>query len=171
MIHGNPIEKFTGGLLIALILGTSPPWAQGGGPQGPFANVRANAQCTIQETDDLRVVALLEQKEKIGVEAYEVGDVTFSLEQKIGNNPKFQPVSGSTVVVPVVTSFEAVEPGQEVEVATNIYDNICAKLPIDPGANSVRAVVEIEVLNAKETNNDGRIRTGRCVSLASPCKR
>lgn len=159
------IRTCTGTLALALI--ALPAWAQ----QGPFANVTANAECTVVTDDstDLLVSALLEQKTKPGPGIYEVGRVSFFLEQKISGNPKFMRVDGSFVEEPISDSFPEVAAGDDVEVATHLYQDVCS-LSIDPAANAIRAVVEVEVLNANPNRPAGLIHTGRCVSVPNPCR-
>jgi hypothetical protein len=147
----------------------------------PFANVIAKAECVVNETDgvvDVTVLAILEQKEKIGP-APEVGLATVVLEEHIRRQPKFQEVEGSLqehdftqtdqsagTPFPFLTPAE----GETVEVHIFEYENICASFGIDPDANAIRAVVEIEVLNSNDKRKAGQIHTGRCISFANPCQ-
>ncbi len=132
-----------------------------------YANVIANAECTVYDTNVL-VSALLEQKEKPGPGYYKVGKVTFILEEHFPGHPMFKKVDESTVTKDVNQKFEEVDPGEQVEVATHEYMNICNM--VDANANAVRAVVEVEVLNSNPKRRAELIHTGRCISFPNPCK-
>ncbi|MEK7405363.1 MAG: hypothetical protein AAB225_09665 [Acidobacteriota bacterium] len=163
--------RLAAGLPILLALIAQSALAQQG-PQGPFANVSAAAVCTVTTTTtgtDVLVNALLVQKQKPGPGTYEVPRVTYSLEQKIPGNPKFQEVGGSRVIENLGLSIPEVAAGQSVEVDSHLYENVCTNLRIDPRANAVRAVVEITVSNANP--HRGLDHTGRCLSFPNPCKR
>jgi len=121
-------------------------------------------------TEHVLVSALLEQKEKSGPGTYVVGNGFFYLEQKLPGNPKFVQVPGSDRLELVGASFDEVAAGEQVEVATHQYDAICNNLGIDPDANAIRALVEIEVLNANPARKGGLIHTGRCLSFPNPCR-
>lgn len=132
-----------------------------------YANVIANAECTV-DGDDVLVEAFLEQKEKLGPGPY-VRVVTFILEQHIRNVPKFQEVFGSHYDELVEHMFPEMAAGESVSVATHDYEDICTI--IDPDANAIRAVVEVEVSNSNPNRGkDGVIHTGRCISFPNPCR-
>jgi len=134
-----------------------------------YANVIANAECTV-DGDDVMVEAFLEQKEKLGP-GPEVGLVTFVLEQHIPGAPKFQEVFGSNADVHVDNAFPEMPAGESVSVAPYDYADICTAFTIDPNANAIRAVVAVEVLNSNPNRgNDGLVHTGRCISFPNPCR-
>jgi hypothetical protein len=134
-----------------------------------YANVIANAECTV-DGDDVLVEAFLEQKEKLGP-GPQVGVVTFTLEQHIRNVPQFQMVFGSDIDEPVSHTFAEMPAGESVSVATHDYEDICTTFLIDPNANAIRAVVEVEVLNSNPNRGkEGVIHTGRCISFPNPCR-
>lgn len=133
-----------------------------------FANVIANAECVI-DNGNVLVTASLEQKPKAGPGTYEVGNVKFILEQHLRAN-KFETIADSRDVVPVNSSFDEVDEGESVDVASLLYEDICSALDVDPEANALRAVVEVEVTNSNPKRKAGQIHTGRCISFPNPCR-
>ena len=131
-----------------------------------FANVSADAQCTVTGTDAM-VDAGLIQKDAPSSGPF-VSTVGFSLEQHFPNQNDWKPVAGTQVTVAVNTAFPLKPAGERYDVATNDYVGVCSQ--VSPAANAVRAVVQITVDNANPKRPGGLIHTGRCISFPNPCR-
>ncbi|HSF95088.1 MAG TPA: hypothetical protein VLA52_08670 [Thermohalobaculum sp.] len=154
-------------LAISLALLAAP--AAAGGPKPDSANVVANANCLITDgyiDKDVMVTAILEQKEKIGP-APDVGDVRYILQQHIRGQSGWLDIVDHTNDVDASFQFPTPAGGETVEVDTHDFLDFCGL--VDPSANSIRAVVEIEVTNSNDQRNTGQTHTGRCISLPNPC--
>ncbi len=140
-----------------------------------YANVIANAECTVSggagAPVNVLVTASLEQKPAPGPGTYVVGNVAFILEQHLKAN-NFESIDSSLKLVPINASFDEVDEGESVDVATANYTDICndPNFTINPEANAIRAVVEVEVLNSNPKRKAELIHTGRCISFANPCR-
>ena len=145
-----------------LLFGSQIAWA--GKPL--FANVTVDAECTVTGADVL-VDAGLTQKDAPSSGPV-VSQVVYILEQHFPKQKDWFPVG-----IPVVVTFSPpetfalLEPGQRYDVDTEDL-GVCGV--VSPGANAVRAVVEITVKNANPKRPAGLIHTGRCISFPNPCK-
>lgn len=149
-------------LAASLVFGSQIAWT--GNPI--FANVTASAENVVAGTDVI-VDAGLIQKDTPSSGPF-VSTVTFSLEQHFPNEKFWSEVAGSSVVDNVNTTFDLLPAGERYDVATNDYDDICGL--VDPGANAVRAVVQITVDNANDKRPGGNTFTGRSTGFPNPCK-
>lgn len=128
------------------------------------SKVGADAQCTVTGTD-FAVNAGLIQKDAPSAGPY-VSTVTFSLEQNLPAAGGWVAVAGSSVGVTINQQFTLLPAGGRYDVASYTYSNVCSLL--NPGANAVRAVVQITVDNAAAHRVDGNVFTARC-GQTSPC--
>ena len=161
---------FVFGLVAALF--AAPAWGQGKrrGEKVSYSHVIAKAECMV-DGDDILVTAMLEQSADSGPGTYDVGGVAFVLEEWGRGKRRFQEITDSWAKMPVYLSFPEVAEGERVEVATHLYEDVCSTLKIDPSASALRAVVQIEVLNADPNRKGGLIHTGRCTSFPNPCRK
>lgn len=147
---------------VSLLFGSQIAWA--GKPL--YANVTADAECTVTETD-VMVDAGLIQKDAPSSGPV-VSQVVFSLEQHFPKQKDWTLVLGSEVTQTVNETFDLLDPGERYDVATQDYVGVCTF--VSPAANAVRAVVQITVVNANSKRPGGNVFTGRCVSFPNPCK-
>ena len=132
-----------------------------------FANVSADAQCTVTGTD-VMVDAGLIQKD-VPSSGPVVSQVVFSLELHFPNQRDWQPLAGTVVTQSGIQTFPLKPAGDRYDVATQDYVGICSQ-GVSPAANAVRAVVQITVDNANPKRPGGLIHTGRCISFPNPCR-
>ena len=149
---------------VSLLLGGQIAWA--GNPL--YANVIANALCTVDGTD-VMVDAGLTQKDAPSSGPV-IDQVTFALEEHFPNQRDWKPIAGSLVTVDFVPNvvFDLLPAGDRYDVATHDYTDLCSL--VDPNANAVRPVVEITVVNANPKRPGGLVFTGRCISFPNPCR-
>lgn len=148
----------------ALFLGlASPALAQ----KDPFANVKADALCTVIGANVMVDVGLIQKDAPSSPPV--VSLVLYSWEQHFPNRPKWETVGGSAdhPFNPPLT-FDLLAAGERYDV--DIHDQDVCSLGVSPDANAVRAVVQITVDNANLKRSGGSIHTSRCVSFPNPCK-
>jgi len=131
-----------------------------------FANVKADAICTVIDTDVMVDAGLVQTDAPSSGPI--VSTAMFSLEQHFPNTNFWVPVGGSEVTVDVSTAFDLLPAGERYDVATQDYLGACSL--ISPDANAVRAVVQITVDNANPRRPSGQVFTGRCISFPNPCR-
>ena len=154
------------GLAVALALAAGSAWAQENASKPLFANVSANAQCTVTGAE-VTVNAGLIQKD-VASSGPVVSTVVFSLEQHFPNQKDWNVVGGTVATETVNTAFPLKAAGERYDVVTHNYLGVCSQ--VSPAANAVRAVVQITVDNANPKRPAGLIHTGRCVSFPNPCR-
>ena len=147
---------------VSLLFGSQ--IAQAGNPL--FANVTANALCTVDGTDVLVDAGLIQKDAPSS--GPDVSTVVFSLEQHFPNQKDWKPVGGTEVTQDVNRDFDLLPAGERYDVALQDYQGVCTQ--ISPAANAVRAVVQITVDNANTKRPGGKVYTGRCVSFPNPCR-
>ena len=135
-----------------------------------FANVSADAQCTVTSTaamKDVMVDAGLIQKDTPSSGPF-VSTVVFSLEQHFPNKNYWSSVDNSEVKQDVNTAFALLPAGGRYDVALQDYSGVCSL--VSQAANAVRAVVQITVDNANTKRPGANVFTGRCISFPNPCR-
>ena len=157
-----------GGLAVALAMVLSLAIPSSGSAQKTFfANVSADAQCTVSGADVL-VEADLIQKDAPSSGPF-VSTVDFALEQHLPNHNDWAQVGGSQVTVGVNNQFDLLGPGERYNnVESTDYPKVCEL--VNQAANAVRAVVKITVTNANTKRPGANVFTGRCISFPNPCK-
>jgi len=131
-----------------------------------FANVSADAQCTVTGTE-VMVDAGLIQKDTPSSGPF-VSTVVFSLEQHFPNKNDWNTIAGSIMTQGVNTPFALLPAGERYDVALQDYIGVCDL--VSPAANAVRAVVKITVDNANRARPGANVFTGRCISFPNPCR-
>ena len=147
---------------VTLLFGGQIAWA--GKPL--FANVSANAVCTVDGTDVLVDAGLIQKDAPSS--GPDVSTVVFSLEQHFPKQKDWNTVGGTVVTQAVNQDFDLLDAGERYDVATWTYVGVCSL--VNPDANAVRAVVQITVDNANPKRPGGLVFTGRCVSFPNPCR-